>query len=250
MRTLTPYSIKALAFALGLAVSAPLSASLITSFETLSDYQGSDISFSTGRALTQTFTNAVYIQSMTYRFVRTSGTGSVNLNYYFAEWDTLTNKATNLISSGSISVPPLASFTTYTYNDGIDDIDYSGYDYQFNLNYASNASTTYAMILVGGAGSTSVKLQLIDGSDNFPYGGAYRTDGITSFANLTTTAGSAYNPIGTDWGFSQIQVQLAAVPEPATAMLALGLFIVAGLVGLRLHQRRRTQALMPLQNAA
>lgn len=227
--------------ALAMAVTAP--AQVITNFETISDYTNSDISFANGRGLSQTLSNVVYIQSMTYRFVRTSGASATNLSYYFVEWDATNNVATSLIQAGSISVPAIGSFTTYSYVDSesMDTVEYQGYDYLFNLDYATNASKTYAMVLVGSLGSSNLKLGLIDTGDNFPYGAAFRTDGVTSFASLTATAGTGYAPVGTDWGFSQIAVQLAVIPEPTTTAAGIGGLLVAGLIALRLHRRRQEQ---------
>lgn len=226
------------------------SAQIITYFETISDYTGSNISFANGRALTQTFTNVLQIQSMTYRFVRSTGTSATSLSYYFVEWDSLTNKATNLLSSGSLSVPGIGSFTSYNYTDPdtLDTNSYLGYDYVFNLNYTTAVATkTYAMVLVGSTGSSNLSLQLIDTNPNkFPYGAAYRTDGVSSFANLGSTAGSGYAPLGTDWGFAQIAVELAPIPEPATAAAGVGAVLVLGLVILRQYRRRQEEAALAL----
>lgn len=226
------------------------SAQIITTFETISSYSGSDISFLSGKALTQTFTNVKYIQSMTYRFVRTSGASSTTLQYYFVEWDTINNKAGTGIQGGTISVPPLSSFTTYTY--GIDLNEYSGYDFTFNLNYTANATKTYAMILWSPTNASAVKLQQIDGADAFPYGTSYFATGISGtsggsgLTQLQTNTSTPYVPAGTDWGFSQIAVELGPVPEPATAAAGLGALLVAGLVALRMMQRRRAAALTPI----
>lgn len=252
MKTYTLKPARLLVAALAL-IGLSASAQIITTFETISDYTGSTISFANNRALTQTFSNVLQVQSMTYRFVRTSGaaTAADTLNYYFVEWDTNTNRATTLIQSGALSVPGIGSFTSYNYPDPDtnDPIPYMGYDYLFNLNFTTGvASKTYAMILVGTSGSSDLSMQLIDTNDNFQWGSAYRTDltnGYT-FSTMQSTSGSGYAPAGTDWGFAQIVVELGPVPEPATAAAGIGAVLIAGLVGFRTLQRRRALATAPV----
>jgi len=225
----------------------------LTTFSTIPDYTGSDISGGAGKAYTQTFTHVLAVQSMTFRFVRTAGASATNVPWYFAEWDTTTNRATTLLDSNTLSVPGVSSFTTYQYTDPIDGpIDYLGYDYQLTLNSSGlNATKTYALILLNS--SSNVKLQLIDGADNFVWGAAYNTSGITNtdkFSgtsnSLTTVSASAYAPVGTDWGFSQIVVDLAPVPEPATAAAGIGAVLIVGLVILRQYRRRQEQSALAL----
>ena len=243
MKTTTSRLVRFFTALIGLA--AITASAQITTFTTIADYLGSDISGGSNKAFTQTFTNVYGVQSMTYRFVRTAGTAT-NVNYFFVEWNTATNRATSLLSSGTLSVPGISSFTTYSYTDPIDGpISYQGYDYLLNLNATSlNATKTYAMVLLNP--STNLKLQLIDGADNFQYGAAFTANGISNYAALTTTSSTPYAPTGTDWGFSQIVVDLAPIPEPATAAAGLGALLVAGLVALRVMQRRRAAALTPI----
>lgn len=218
----------------------------LTTFSTIPDYTGSDISGGAGKAYTQTFTHVLGVQSMTYRFVRTAGASATNVTWYFAEWDTANNRATTLLDTNILSVPGVSSFTTYQYTDPIDGpIDYLGYDYQLTLNATGlNATKTYALVLQNS--SSNVKLQLIDGADNFPWGAAYTATGISSFANLQSISSTAYAPVGTDWGFSQIVVDLAPVPEPATAAAGIGAVLILGLVILRQYRRRQEQAALAL----
>lgn len=245
MKTITPRPLRLLAAVFGLiAVSA---SAQITTFITYPAYSGSDISGGSGKAFTQTFTHVLGVQEMTYRFVRSSNSAATNVSWYFAEWDTTTNRATALLASNSFSVPSGNSFTTYQYTDPVDGpIDYLGYDLTINLNATSlNATKTYAMILLNP--STQLKLQLIDSANiptanQFQWGAAYNATGISNFGDLTTTTSSPYAPPGTDWGFAQIVVDLAPVPEPATAAAGLGAVLIAGLVGFRMLQRRRALA--------
>lgn len=244
MKTIASRFVRSLAALIGL-TSITASAQIATyTFSTIQDYLGSDISGGSNKAFTQTFTGVVGVQSMTYRFVRTAGTAT-NVNYFFVEWDTLTNRATSQLSNGVLNVPGISSFTSYSYTDPIDGpISYQGYDYIINLNAASlNATKTYAMVLLNP--STNLKLQLIDGADNFQYGAAFTANGITGYSALTTTSSTPYAPTGTDWGFAQIVVQVA-VPEPATAAAGIGAILVAGLVGFRVMQRRRALAVAPV----
>jgi hypothetical protein len=143
-------------------------------------------------------------------------------------------------------VPGVSSFTTYQYTDPIDGaINYLGYDYQLTLNATGlNATKTYALVLLNN--SSNVKLQMIDGADNFGWGAAYTASGISSFANLQNISSTAYAPVGTDWGFSQIVVDLAPIPEPATAAAGVGALLVLGLVTLRLYRRRQEEAALAL----
>ncbi len=226
------------------ALALPARAQLQT-FETVSGSEGSVTTFSTDKALIQTFANLSLVQSMTYRFASTSGSNfaGTTLNAYFTEWNPTTNTSIGAaFSSSSVSVPNFNSFTTYSTVGG----DYRGFDYQFTLNQVTDPTKTYAMVLVGTA-PTSIGLLNIDTVDQFSFGDNRSRSGISSFSSLAT-AGPTQSP-GFDWGFSQIAVTPYAaspVPEPQTAAAVIAVLFVAGLVGRRIVQRRQA-ALQPLQ---
>lgn len=205
-------------------------------FETLSAYTGSLTSFTTNRALVQTFSNVTLVDSMTYRFASTSGVfAGTTLNAYFTEWNTTTNTAVgSAFLSTSINVPSSGSFSSFSTGFG----DYNGFDYQFTLSQVTDPTKTYAMVLVG-TGATSIGLLNIDNADSFAYGDNRSRSGITSFSSLGS-AGATSTP-GFDWGFSQLAVTpyAAPVPEPQTAAAMIAVLFVGGLVGRRMWQRRQ-----------
>ncbi len=227
--------------ALILALSVPSFAQVQT-IETASLFEGSATSIASGRAFGQTFTSADQIFSATYRFASYTATAAANLNVYFSQWDTNTNRAIGpaLLSTTAV-VPISSSFTTF-FDAGASP--YQGYDLLITLNQALQSDLTYALILVGTNAGTLPSLAQATAApgDNFQYGtGLVRFSGIstnlaTGFTNLTSMSLSQINAPGMDWGFSAISISI--VPEPSTAAAAL----VAGFIGLMVIRRRLQRA--------
>lgn len=210
----------------------------VQTFETISASSGSVTAFTTGKALTQTFSSLTLVQSMTYRFASASPAhfSGTTLNAYFTEWNPTTNTSVgSALLSTSITIPNYASFADF---GGEFDF-YRGFDYQFTLNQVTDPSKTYAMVLVG-TSPTTIGLLNIDNADLFAYGSNSYRQGVASFSSLATAA-TTLSP-GLDWGFSQIAVvtySATPVPEPQTAAAVLAVMFVAGLVGRRLWLQRR-----------
>lgn len=220
----------------------------LQTFETVSAFTSSITTSSSGRAFIQTFTDASFIQSLTYRF-STLAPGSfagTSFNAYFTQWDPVNGRATgsafNIGSQSTIQVGDVGNtaqtgFTSFT---DANSNPYRGLDFQFNLNATLQSDLTYAMILVG-LGSSSIGLQNIDTTDAFTFGDSFKrnsgvsTNLVTGFTNLSS--GTSGSTGGFDWGFSAIAITI--VPEPSTAAAV----IVAGFLGVMVIRRRLQQRL-------
>lgn len=213
---------------LGLVGSA--SAQLQT-YDTRPTYQGSTFTFS-GGTLGQTFTNVYSVQSMTYNFFASGGTSAAtNLSATFGQWNTGTSSFVGgtTVSFGTITVPASNSGWSVLANNTQPGGPYMTYSYTFDLTslvapmisatygYLTSPSSTYALMLTDLTGGTNLALGLTN---------------TNSFAFGATNLG--FN----DWTFSQIVVSTSAIPEASTVASLAALVLVAGLVALRLRQRR------------
>jgi len=212
-------------------------AQLVT-FETISSWTNSVQTFTANRFFAQTFTGVTEVQSMTYRFASSSNSfGSLNLTATFVEWNggstVATSVGTTVQSVGTITIPGSGS---WSYDSGRNTY---YYDYQLVLNQATDADKTYAMLLQTSTAGSPIGLSFTN-SDAFEYG---------TLAQQYSTTGVASIPFQ-DWGFAQLVVApyVAPTPESGTMAAIAGAVLVAGLVGLRLRQRRQL-ALAPVTAA-
>lgn len=212
-------------------------AQLVT-FETISSWTNSVQTFTANQFFAQTFTGVTQVQSMTYRFASSSNSfGPLNLTANFVQWNTAGNTVatavgTTVQSVGTITIP---GSTSWSY-DSVRNTYY--YDYQIVLNQATSATQTYAMLLQS-ATNSSIGLSFTN-SNAFAYGAMAQQFDATNVGTLPFF----------DWGFSQLVVApyVAPTPESGTVAAIAGVVLVAGLVGLRLRQRRQL-ALAPVTAA-
>ncbi|HVW19652.1 MAG TPA: hypothetical protein VHC86_00410 [Opitutaceae bacterium] len=263
------------AAALALAAFTPRAQAQVETFETLSAYNGSDAiqGFGGGTtALTETFTNVLELQSITFRFTLT-GTDNVsqNISAYLVQWNqgagalgtakttftaptdpnaTLVGGAnpTDTTVAGpaytqSFTIPPAGSggWQTDTFTD---QSTYQGYDVTLTPNQALDPSLTYAIVLIDTTNASGLGLLDINDTDPFSYGFATRnlTAGSLSAVQSTNSNNSSVsNGIGGDYGFSQIVIvpagNIVPTPEPRTAAAFIAAAFVAFLVGRRLLKK-------------
>jgi hypothetical protein len=202
-------------------------AQLVTS-STLPNWTGSVITFNPNQTLGQTFTGVIALEQMTYSFFSASANSTAgDLAVTFGEWNgsaltsTLYSSTIGVTSSSTWSNPLLFGAR----NTGIT------VDLSFTYENQLDPAKTYALLLTNQSGSsTDFGLGLVT-SDAFAYGSAY-------------PFGSAM-----DWAFTQISVVPEGneipppVPEASTVAAMIGAAFIAGLVGLRLRQRRQLAAL-------
>lgn len=154
---------------------------------------------------------------------------------YVVQWNSTLSSLTGapLWTSAIQSTVFLPTYPEY----GIVSFDTGGIDLQPGQSYAlvlfdptPSASNGFA-----GVGATY--------SNHYPGGGLYelfRNAASMSFNDLYSAPFSDYSYFSDlAFGATFSAPGLTAVPEPATAIAALGLAFVAGLFALRLHQRRR-----------
>lgn len=233
-----------------LAIAALLAASVvsaraqtITEFETFTDWIGSGYAISANRIYAQTFTSVSAMQQMVYKFTSSnpaSGTG-MSLSVKLVEWNP---NALTAVAAVGTTVHDFGSQAITAPNTWTESLagGMMGFDLALNLvpTYGANGITldpskTYAMMMVsatGSPGGSGIGLAFTN-DDSFAFGAATRQS--------TTTAMN--QDLGYDWGFTQTVVTV--VPESSTIAALAGALLVAGLVALRLRQRRQ-QALVPV----
>ncbi|HEX3728469.1 MAG TPA: hypothetical protein VHV47_01605 [Opitutaceae bacterium] len=271
IRSLTTFA----AAAFALAVFAMRAHAQVETFETLSAYGTSDSIQGLGtNALSETFTNVLELQSITFRFTP-QGTDNApqNISAYLVQWNpgndvkgnalttftapTDPNATLNPLSGAnptdatqnvgaaytqSFTVPPVGSsgWQTDTFSNSTT---YQGYDVTLAPNQYLDPSLTYAIVLIDTTASPSgLGLLDINDSDPFSFGYATRATSSTSLSavqvvnssNNSTDSGGN----GGDYGFSQIVIvpagNVVPLPEPRTAAAILCAAFVAFLVGRRL----------------
>jgi hypothetical protein len=218
-------------------------AQTITTFETFSDWSGSGYTLTANRIYAQTFTSISAMQQMVYKFTSSnpaSGSG-MSVDVKLVEWNP--NALTAAASVGAIvhnfGSQSITAPNTWTETLGAGMI---GFDLTLNLvpTYGVTGITldptkTYAMMMVsasGTPGGSGIGLAFTN-DDSFAFGTAARQ----------STATAMNQDLGYDWGFTQTVVTV--VPESSTIAAIAGALLVAGLVALRLRQRRQ-QALVPV----
>lgn len=216
-------------------------AQLVT-YETQSTYQGSVFTFSASSSQGQTFTNVSAVASMTYNIFAGSGYSGASGSFsaVFGEWTGSAFVGGTTVDFGTINVPAVGpgwttltnSFSTYNTYEVTFDLTTLSSTYSSLIHetygYLTSASNTYALMLTDLTGTnTGLGLGLTN-TNSFAYG-------ATSFG---------FN----DWTFDQIVVApgsqvLVPVPEAGTVASIIGGVFVAGLMGLRLRQKRRQATL-------
>lgn len=243
------------AAAFALAMLAPRAHAQVETFETLSAYGTSDSIQGLGtNALSETFTNVLELQSITFRFTP-QGTDDTaqNISAYLVQWNpgngvrgnalttftapTDPNATLNVNGSNptdatqnvgsvytqSFTIPPVGlggsnGWQTDTFSNSTT---YQGYDVTLCPNQYLDPSLTYAIVLIDTTASPSgLGLLDINDSDPFSFGYATRATSSTSLSAVQV-ANSSNNSTdsggnGGDYGFSQIVIVPAGnvVPTP------------------------------------
>lgn len=251
--------------ATSLAFGSVARAQIVTSFQSQSGYTGNTDTFASSNSKEQVFTGVSAVTQMTFNFFAGSANGYTTsetiLNAVFGEW----NDATASFVSGttvsfndlhiagtnnsSVWSPTLSyvdsnnqTHVTGSYANASLTLDFTSLTSNLineTYGYLTDASKTYAVMLTYVDGDTNLALGQ-NTSGSFTYGYAY-TSGVYS----------QYLP--NDYVFSSISVvpgsyQLVPTPEPATIASIAAAVLVAGLVSLRLRQRRQL-ALAPVATA-
>ncbi|MBI5426291.1 MAG: hypothetical protein HZA32_19625 [Opitutae bacterium] len=202
-------------------------------FDTRPAYSGSVFTFN-GGTFGQTFTGVYSVQSMTYNFFAGAGGSSAatNLSATFGQWNGSSFVGGTTVSFGTINIPASNSGWAPLPNNTSPGGPYNTYAYTFDLTtlvspmisatygYNTSPGNTYALMLTDLTGGTNLGL------------------GVT---NIDAFAYGATNIGFNDWTFSQISVFTTPVPEASTVASLAALVLVAGLVALRLRQRRALQ---------
>jgi len=203
----------------------------------------------------QVFTSVEAVALLTYNFFAGSGgsplgtTQSADFTAQFGEWNPLTNNLSNvLVDFGSFTVPPNTSGGAEAWSTVLSETGgaFANWSQTFDfttqlgmdpvLGLVTDASKTYAMLLTitNYTSSTNIGLGVND-SDYYL--------GLDEAPLLFPNGYSGSPTSGTDYVFSQISIVPAPVPEASTVAAMIGAAFIAGLVGLRLRQRRQVAAL-------
>jgi hypothetical protein len=213
-------------------------AQLVT-YQTVSTWSGSVITLNgqndptpplNGSYLAQTFSNVLAISSMTYNFFSASGTsGAGQVQATFGQWNSATSQFVgSTVDFGVINIPSSSSWTS-TLTVGATTYSTFTSTLSFASLYVTDPTKTYSILFQNTSnGATGYGLGLNNGNP-FIYGGS--TDGFGS------------NSVK-DYAFQQIVVvpndgsHTLPVPEASTVASLFAVALVAGLVALRLRQRR------------
>jgi len=193
---------------------------------------------------TQSFSGITDIDTFTLRFwsANNTATNAIPLNVYFTEWSTGTAQATSVLAAGTIVLPFQA-----TWSSG-----FGAYYYDVAMDFSSvatglSAANTYAFSVLGTALTASNDVRIPYASNAYALGVGYETAGASG-GPLGAGSGSALPGASADWQFiadssvASFTPFAAPVPEASTvAVLFAGVF-VAGLVTLRLRQKRQRAA--------
>lgn len=234
-------------------------AQLVT-YTTQPAYQGSVVTFAGGGTLGQTFTDVYAVAYMTFNFFAGTGSGgtvntTTDLVATFGQWNGSGFVAGTTVDFGTISIPPSSAWTASLSNgQGT----FPTYQVTFDLTDALVNSPVADSVLASPVSSSSI----LD-----PVWG-YSTDPSYTYALMLTNSGGASNlGLGltnfdafqygatnfnfNDWTFAQIAVATTnPVPEASTVAAMIGAAFIAGLVGLRIRQRRQLAALPAAPAAA
>ena len=250
---------------------APRAHAQLETFDTITSYNGAGIIGFTGgnTALTQTFSDVLELQTVTYALT-TTGTDNVSQNVaaYLVQWGTsgpsnntpLTTITAPTSVGGSdstvaVSSSPIATFTippagtgAWTTGTFQSSGTYASYSITLNLNQLTDPSLTYAIVLIDTTNSSGLGLLDVNSNpDAFIYGAGLQSQGDSTLTAMQNDPNASYG-IGrttADYGFSQIVVVPAGnvipVPEPRTAAAIICALFVAGLVGRQLLLRRKDE---------
>lgn len=205
----------------------------VQTFDTRPAYSGSVFTFN-GGTFGQTFTGVYSVKNMTYNFFAGAGgvSAATNLSATFGQWNGSSFVGGTTVSFGTINIPASNSGWSLLANNTSPGGPYSTYEYVFDLTtlispmisasygYNTSPGNTYALMLTDLTGGTNLGLGLTN-TNAFAYG--------------------ATNIGFNDWTFSQISVSTSAIPEASTVASLAALALVAGLVALRIRQRRAAE---------
>lgn len=209
-------------------------------YTTIASYiGGSDLT--DGGALTQTFTGATSIDTVTFRFTAAAPTGApTSMDVYFSEWSG--SDATSSIGVGTFALPAAGTW--------INDAGFYYYDMAFDLTSVAGsltALTTYGLTVVGNTDTAAGGYRLGLGDGSYASGGGFTHSSVTSFSDLTSSGG-AFG--GGDYAFIADSAAgydaFAPVPEASTVAVIFAGVFVGLMVGVRIRQRRQ-QAALPAQ---
>lgn len=203
----------------------------------------------------QVFTSVEAVSLLTYNFFAGTGgsplgtTQAANFTAQFGEWNQATNNLANvLVDFGAFTVPSNTAVGEEAWSSVLSETgeSFANWSKTFDfttqlgldpvLGLVTDASKSYAMLLTitNWTSSTNIGLGVNDsdyylGLDNAP---------------LLFPNGYFGNSLaGNDYVFSQISIVPAPVPEASTVAAMIGAAFIAGLVGLRIRQRRQVAAL-------
>jgi hypothetical protein len=234
-------------------------AQVLTNTDTYAGYNSSAITFgSFGGSLYQTFSNVSAVQSMTFNFFTTSSPAAAStFTATFGQWNGSSFVGGTTVSFGTINVPTTTDNTPilgpsaaqvnasgWTNNGPIGNFNGFSVQRMFDFTslidplvsptygYTTSSSNTYAMMITQTSGPNTLAL-----GANFTNPLQTSGVGFDGTTNLGTT----------DWVFSQMAVyagnqNLTAVPESSTVAAIAGVVLVAGLVTMRMRQRRQLAA--------
>ena len=226
-----------------IAFALPVLSQVVTNVETITPWSGNTQTFLGNQTMGQTFTNVSAVTSMTYAFFTAGSSPAGSLAATFGEWTGSGFVADTIVDFGVINIPASSSWdpadtltrgaTEYKFTTATFDLTQRIADYPTLIHetygYLTDPSSTYALMLTNQSNETTgFALGWVFPDSTFPYG-----TGIPGFA---------------DYAFSQISVyagdqDLVPVPEASTVAAMIGAAFIAGLVGLRIRQRRQLAAL-------
>jgi hypothetical protein len=234
----------------------------VQTFHTQTGYTGSVQVFGTSGAAArkaQVFTDIESVAKLTYNFFAGSGgsplgtTQSAQFTAKFGEWGG-SNLVNTLVDFGTFTIPPNSntgvggwsstlSETGESFSNFSQTFDFT--DSALNLDpvfgFQTDPAKSYALLLTLTNGTASTNIGLGVNESDFYLG----LDGDP----LLFPNGYFGSPTsGQDYVFSQISIVPTAVPEASTVAAMIGGAFIAGLVGLRLRQRRQL-AIAPAHNA-
>ncbi|MFA5265478.1 MAG: hypothetical protein WC378_16795 [Opitutaceae bacterium] len=210
-------------------------AQLVT-YQTLTTWSGSAITFDSGITMGETFNNILAVSSITYTFVTASTPSAAGtLSAAFGQWKVDPEHPNGAFVGtpfdfGIISIPSSSSWTdSVTRGSTV----YPIYNavFSFGSFYLTDPTKTYALMLTNTGADSSFALGL-NNSNPFTYGQSYDGDG--GYSNK-------------DYAFSQIVLvpndgHVVPVPEASTTAAFAGCGLVGILAALRRRQKQHKVA--------
>jgi hypothetical protein len=231
----------------------------LQTFDTRPNYLGSTFTFTAGQSQGEVFNQVYSVASLTYNFFAGSGGGGITpgdtLSAKFGQWDGSAFVAGTVVDFGTFLVPASSNPSWITI-PGANSGNYPTFQATFDLTGTSTNNVLNSTLI--DMVSSDVLLD-----DTFGYVTTYGTNyalmltatsGNNLALGLTNTnafGGGATNYGFNDWVFANISVSTAPVPVPESSTIAalIAAAFVAGLVALRLRQRRQLVA-VPVSAAA